>query len=226
MSTVVGSAGTTPIGMGRCGGLRPKNCDFDVTPLSSTMAASGGEFSAKVSEPRRECTWAAESRVPWIIQRTPAPGAEECGNPPAPARFEVQPNTSTASRVGVLRIAGRDVTITQAGAAPSCQYRLNGSRDVTIPASGGSGSVSWTLVSGTNCTWTAQVPKDFYWITVSTSSGTGDITVRFLVAPNQGAQRSGHIEVRWPGPQRGENIVITQQAPAGRGGQKAATPAQ
>ncbi len=204
--------------MGRCGGLRPKNCDFDVTPLSSSMPASGGSFSARVSEPRRECTWAAESGVAWIRQQSPAPGAEECGNPPAAATFEVQPNTSTSSRAGVLRIAGKDVTITQAGAAPNCQYRLNGSREVTLPYAGGSGSVSWTLVSGTNCTWTAQVPRDFPWISTTTTSGTGDITVRFSVETNRGPLRSGRIEVRWPGPQQGENIMITQQGPASAGG--------
>lgn len=213
MSTVVGSAGTTPISQGRCGGVRPSNCDFSVSPLSFSAPASGGTFSTNVVEPRRECTWTAESRASWIVQRSPVEGIEACGNPSSPATFEVQANTSATSRVGVVRIAGRDVRVEQAGAAPNCEYRLNGSREVSIPFGGGTGSVSWTLVSGTGCTWTARVPAEFPWITTQDTSGSGNITVRFSVAANgTTSSRSGRIEVRWPGPQQGENILVTQAA--------------
>lgn len=215
MSTVVGSAGTTPIAPGRCGGVRPSNCDFSVSPLTFSAPAAGGTYSSTVVEPRRECTWTAESRVAWILQRSPVQGIEACGNPSSPATFEVQANTSTTSRVGVVRIAGRDVRVEQAGAAPSCEYRLTNSREVSIPAGGGTGSVSWTLVSGSGCTWTARVPGDFPWITTQDTAGSGNITVRFSVAANTTAtSRSGRIEVRWPGPQQGENILITQAARA------------
>ncbi len=212
MSTVSGSAGTTPISQGRCGGVRPTNCDFSVSPLVVSAPASGGRFSVDVVEARRECTWTAESRADWLTQQSPAPGVEQCGSPRSPATFDVAANTSTASRAGTLRIAGRDVRVEQAAGTPSCEYRLAGSREVSIPAGGGTGSVSWTLVSGTGCTWTARVPSDFPWITTQDTSGTGNITVRFSVSANTGAARSGRIEVRWPGPQQGENILITQPA--------------
>lgn len=212
MGTVTGSAGTTPINPGACGGTRPSNCDFTVSPLTIAAPAAGGSFSTQVVEARRECTWTAESRATWITQRSPSPGVEACGAPSTPASFDVAPNTSTASRVGILRVAGKDVQVEQAGATPSCEYRLVNSREVSITSSGGTGSVSWTLVSGTGCSWTARVPSEFPWITTQDTSGTGNITVRFTVAANTGGARTGRIEVRWPGPQQGENILITQAA--------------
>jgi hypothetical protein len=115
--------------------------------------------------------------------------------------------------VGILRIAGRDVRVEQAAGTPNCEYRLTTSRDISIPFGGGTGSVSWTLVSGTGCTWTARVPSEFPWITTQDTSGSGNITVRFTVAANgTTSSRSGRIEVRWPGTQQGENILITQAA--------------
>jgi hypothetical protein len=47
------------------------------------------------------------------------------------------------------------------------------------------------------------------------ASGAGHISVRFTVQANTGAAREGRIEVRWPGAQLGENIIIMQAAGGG-----------
>jgi len=75
---------------------------------------------------------------------------------------------------------------------------------------GGAGTVSVTT-SRSDCAWAAQ--KDVAWITITSgSSGTGNGTVRYTVATNSGAERTGHITIE------GKTHTVTQD-PNVSGGQ-------
>jgi hypothetical protein len=135
----------------------------------------------------------------------------------------VAPNTTGAARTGTVGFASdscspfcgperseNTFTIAQQTSPPpppaSCTYSLTSPKQVTFGTSGGTGVITFSLASGSGCTWTAGTADSF--ITVQDISGTGDIRVRYTVAA--GAGRTGIIQVRWPGPQVGENIIVVQ----------------
>jgi len=73
----------------------------------------------------------------------------------------------------------------------SCVSALSPS-SATFAAAGGSGSIPVTATSG--CSWTAI--SNVSWITITAgSSGTGDGSVAYMVAPDAGAQRTGAITI-------------------------------
>ncbi len=85
----------------------------------------------------------------------------------------------------------------------------------TIPAAGGSGSV--TVSAGSGCIWTATSGATFITITQG-ASGTGNGTVQFTVAANTGAACNGTITIA------GSTLTI-QQAAASATVQTLAAPA-
>jgi len=101
-------------------------------------------------------------------------------------------------------------TISQAaGATASCEYGLTSPQQETFGAGGGSARITLTHVSGGGCTWTAA--STVSWITVLDPAGSGNIVIRYNVAENTStSSRQGRIEVRWPGPQLGQNILVSQ----------------
>jgi hypothetical protein len=100
--------------------------------------------------------------------------------------------------------------VTQLGTSTpaTCTYSLQTPTSITFGSAGGAIEIRFRLVSGSNCTWTARANTS--WITVLDSGGTGEIRVPFTVAPNGGGLRSGRVEVRWSGPQEGQNITVNQ----------------
>jgi Putative binding domain, N-terminal/Domain of unknown function (DUF5666)/Viral BACON domain len=96
------------------------------------------------------------------------------------------------------------VTVTQAAApvAPACELTVSPQSE-SFPANGGDGTVR-IAASASSCQWTAvsNVP----WITVSTGSGTGSSNVRYAVAANSGAARTGILTAA------GGTITVTQAA--------------
>ena len=197
----------------------PVVCTFTVAlqngALQDNVGTGGGEREARVTASAETCTWTAASNVPWI---TITSGTSGTGN--GVARLRIAENNSTSERTGTVTVAGMTVTLTQAGeSAPppppqpgQCEYGLTSSVTYNFGAGGGSGTITFRITSGSNCAWTASVPAAFPWITVHDRSGTGDIRITFSVAANAGAARSGRIEVRWVGPQAGQNIQINQAA--------------
>jgi hypothetical protein len=85
-------------------------------------------------------------------------------------------------------IAGRALTVTQAGIA--CSYEVDQEPAAEFTASGGQGS--FRMVAPQGCGW--RVVSRVSWITITSgSSGTGTGTVTFTVAANTGAARTGEM---------------------------------
>ena len=182
-------------------------CTYTVSPTTFSFAANEGTGSATVVAPAG-CSWSAATNANWI---TITAGSSGSGN--GQVSFRVADSIASASRVGTLTVAQQAVTITQAGAATNCQYGLTSPKTVNVSSSGGTGFVTFQLTAGTGCTWTAAVPSEFSsWLSIQNSSGNGNIAVGYTVAPaSTTSARNGQIQVRWSGPQVGENIIIQQQ---------------
>jgi len=83
----------------------------------------GGSFIATVTASAGTCGWtaAAASASPWI---TLTSGASGTGS--GETRYNVAPNVSTNARTGNLTVAGRTVTVTQAGMPSSSPVTTSG----------------------------------------------------------------------------------------------------
>jgi hypothetical protein len=135
------------------------------------------------------------SSVPWITVATAG------GNGNGDARYVVATNSGGA-RTGTITAAGTTITVRQAAAPPACAFGVSPQSE-SFGSNGGDGTAR-VEASGSNCAWTAQstVP----WISVRTGAGSGDGNVRYTVAPNTGAARTGGLTVA------GTSITVTQAA--------------
>ncbi len=171
-----------------------QQCFYSISPNNLTASASGGNGLVTISSSPSSCTWTSASNAPWI---TVSFGQTGTGN--GSSGFTVSRNTSAVSRTGTLTVAGQLFTVSQSAA--SCDFRL-GSPSTTLPAEGGSGSVSVT----TECSWTANTNAN--WLSLSPSSGTGNGTVAFNALPNTtSSSRSATIVIG------SQSFTVSQSAP-------------
>ena len=86
-------------------------CSLQVSPTSQSVTANGGTAAVTITG-GSGCAWSATSNASWI---TIASGATGSGN--GSTSYTVAANTSSSSRTGSLTVAGRTVTITEAGSS-------------------------------------------------------------------------------------------------------------
>ena len=159
-------------------------CSYSLSPAGSSLPAVGGTGSFSILT-ASGCAWTAISDTAWISV-TSAPN----GSGPATVTYSVLENTTTAARSGTITAAGQIFTISQAGA--SCAYSISPTSQ-TVPAGGGSGTVTVTAPAG--CAWSAA--SNAGWITIASQlngSGNGSITYS-AAANNSTAARTGTITV-------------------------------
>ena len=166
-----------------------------ISPTSASPSYSGGNATVSVTSPAG-CPWTAVSNASWILVTS---GGSGSGN--GTVTYSVAANTTGASRVGTLTIAGKTLTVTQAQAP--CTYSLS-STSAYPTYTGGSATVNVTSLTG--CAWTAV--RTASWISVvSGASGSGNGTVTYSVAANTaGASRVGTLTIA------GKTFTVTQGA--------------
>ncbi|MCU1290920.1 MAG: repeat-containing protein [Acidobacteria bacterium] len=151
-------------------------------------------------------TWAYSSHTPGCSTTTPVSSADwltiitvegAAYSGLSYIYFSVAPNLGEA-RTATITVNGRVLTITQ---ADGCNYSLSVS-DIYLESSGGAAGVNFSANQG--CSWTAQ--SNVPWITVNNSSGSGNGTINFSVAPNTGQTRVGSITVG------GKTLAVSQSA--------------
>jgi hypothetical protein len=162
-----------------------------VAPTSASFPAAGGGGSVSV-DAGDECDWTATASAGWI--RLAAGGGTGSGS----VIFNVDPNPNTTPRTGTIDVAGSTFTVTQAGVA--CSYTVSPA-SASVAAAAGSGS--FTVSSSTGCSWTAT--SNAAWITLGTTSGSGNGTVSYTVAANTGTSaRTGTVTAG------GKTFTVTQ----------------
>jgi hypothetical protein len=154
-------------------------CTYNLSSTSLNVPAAGGTGSVNVTT-TAGCPRIAQSNVSWI---TITSAANETGN--GAVTFSVAANMGS-TRSGTITVGGQTFTVNQ---EIGCAYSLSSS-SVSFLASGGNNS--FNIVSGTGCAWTAVSNAD--WITITSgNSGSGNSTVSFSVAVNNGPARTGTI---------------------------------
>jgi len=122
-------------------------CAYTISPTSSNLTSSAATTGSMTITAGTGCGWTAiSSATSWL---TVTAGANGSGN--GSVSFSVASNPNTSSRTGTITIGGQTFTVTQA--ASTCSFAISPTSQ-SIPASGGTGTVSVTTSS--NCSWTAS----------------------------------------------------------------------
>ena len=88
-------------------------CSYTATAVSNYFEALGGEGSIDLTA-GNDCLWDVSTAAPWLTL------AATSGSGTGHVNFTVAPNTSTASRSGLINIGGQVLTINQAGTGGTC----------------------------------------------------------------------------------------------------------
>ena len=165
-------------------------CKYSISPDDQKVEEPPGTRTVRVST-TSTCAWTANSNTSWITVTSGATGTGD-----GSVAFSYAANTG-ASRTGTLTIAGQTFTLTQA----PCMYSISPDT-VKMDSDGGAATVN--VSTGSACTWTASSNES--WITISAgASGTGNGTVRFTVARNNGKKRDGTLTIA------GHNAKVEQK---------------
>jgi hypothetical protein len=167
-------------------------CSYGIGTATFSFGAGGGTSDVPVSAPAG-CSWSAATDTPWI---TIASGTTGTGA--GSVRFRVAA-TDGPARTGTLTVAGQAVTVTQ---TPGCTYGIEPS-SYAAPQTGGAAAIAVRAAAG--CAWAASSSAD--WISITAGqAGNGAGEVRFSVAPNAAAARTGSLRVG------DQTVTVTQGA--------------
>src|SRR5262245_52791217 len=170
-------------------------CSYTVTPLTTSVVASGGAGPQVTIDTQTGCAWTVASNATWLSITSATGGSGDTS-----VSFNASTNPG-AARSGTLTVAGQTVTVSQPSA--SCSYSAS-PPTISIAAGGSTGSaVSVTASAG--CAWTAG--SNVSWISIASgASGTGNGTVTIAVAANSSAARSGTVTIA------GQTVTVNQAA--------------
>jgi hypothetical protein len=180
-------------------GLAPCTIALPVTEAIYGEHPRAGTFEVRAAE---HCAWTVTARDSWIEITS---GQQGSGN--GVIAYSIDRNRETAARTGRIDVNGHTFTITQAGAAGTCDYEVAPvTIDVcmSVPM-----DLSTVVTTQAGCQWTATA--DASWISIlrgDSASGTGPVT--FRVSDNWDDPRAGTIMVRWPTVTAGQNVRIAQ----------------
>jgi hypothetical protein len=159
-------------------------CSSTISPASVSISTAGGTGNVSITSPSG-CSWSASSNAPsWIHISS---GSSGSGN--GTMSYSVDANAGPV-RSGTITITGQAFTVNQAGSCAT--YTLN-PESASYTFMGYTGS-TFTVTAGSGCSWTAT--SNSPWITITEgSSGTGNGTVTYTVAPNADPARNGTISI-------------------------------
>lgn len=171
------------------------SCTFAITPTFAAYGRFAGTGTVQV-DTQPGCEWTAESNATWLHVLAGAMGTGD-----GAVEYQVNRNDDASPRTGTITIAGETLTVDQGGAdeefgiAPVL---------VGFPGAGGTGQVAVGASAG--AAWTAV--SNATWIVITGgAAGTGDGTVSYEVAENEGgAPRTGTVMIA------GERFTVQQAA--------------
>jgi len=171
-----------------------EKCQVAITGGQVAMDAAGGAGTVTVSA-AIECGWTATTSANWITGLSPASGQGG-----GEVKFQVTPNPTTGARQADISLNGAIAKVTQSGRA--CTIEI-APRDQTLAASGGSGTVTVTTLSG--CQWSAV--SNASWLTVQAGTGrNGPGALSFSAEANTGPTRTATLTIG------DQAMVVTQLA--------------
>lgn len=144
-----------------------------VSTTSWAVPAGGGTQAIQVSSNYPDAPWGVTTSAPWLTANPPTSGAG-----PGTVRLTAAATTSSAVRLATATIAGRTVTVTQAGGTPV--FGLD--RSSWAPAASGHAAVVNVTSSLVDAPWAASSSAG--WLTVSAPGGTGPGSLTLTAAPH------------------------------------------
>jgi len=171
------------------GSTTKSNVPVQVTGLSGVVAVAGGGYHS-LAVKSDGTVWA------WGYNSYGQLGNGNTTNSNVPVQVRGLSNV-----VAVAAGAYHSLAVKRGGGS-SCTYAISPT-SASVPASGGSGTVSVTTQTG--CSWTAS--SNASWITISSgASGSGNGSVAYSVAANTGAARTGTLTIA------GQTFTVNQAA--------------
>jgi hypothetical protein len=171
-------------------GPNPVKCRVTLAAPPAIDAVGGAGSLAVTTQP--ECVWDAATTTDWISALSPAAGQGS-----ATVSFRVAANDGASPRDGAIVVNGEQAHVSQR--AP-CRYDVSPS---TFGTGASGGSTTLSIATSSECAWTAS--REVTWITfTSSTTGSGNGSVGFAVAPSRDDVRSGSIVVA------NQRIVVTQ----------------
>lgn len=178
---------------------QPTNgCLYSLDKQSQSFGPSGGNGTVAVLTSEAGCGWLISSNGAWITITSSSSGTGS-----SVVSYSVAPNTNSASRTGLLTIAGDVFSISQSGV--QCSVAINPS-SVAVPPEGQIGGLVTVTANAPDCTWTVQ--NNYSWILISSGTvGAGDGTVTYTVGPNVGGYRTATVNIA------GQTFWVNQAPP-------------
>ena len=168
-------------------------CSYTVTPTALSFQAGSGTATVSVTT-TSGCSWTSSSGASWATVSGAATGS-------GTATVAVSAN-GTTSRSATVVVAGTNVTVGQAAAAPTCTYSVSPTA-LSFQATAGTAAVAVTTTSG--CSWTSSSGTS--WASVS-GAATGSGTATVSVSANGATSRSATVVVA------GKTVTVSQAAAA------------
>jgi hypothetical protein len=164
-------------------------CSYSVTPVSVALPANGGDGAIDIAT-NSTCFWKSSTSTPWI---TLTGGLEGQGN--GTTTYQLQPNTTGASRTGTIIAAGVSVTVFQS--ADNCTYEIT-----PLYASYSASAATGTISVSTACSWSGVVESGSTFLSITSTTPTS--LTYSLAANTTSTARSGTIRIG------GRAVTITQ----------------
>jgi len=138
-----GVSASAPIAVGAC--------TYTLAPLNQIVPFSGGSVNVQVTT-TPGCGWTADGGDPWLTL------ANASGSGSGTITLTVTANSSGATQVAFVTLAGHNVAITQP--ATACRYSVS-TAAISVAASGASGTIGVTtscpVVASSNVSWIVPV---------------------------------------------------------------------
>lgn len=191
--------GAVAVSIIQAGSTDGDGCAYAVYPTSLDVEADQADAAVAVTAPPG-CAWRIENTADFIDITS---GHDEAGT--STATLSIASNTAAGGRSGVVMVAGRAVTVTQAGngrVASLCAFELSPGA-VSVDADGGAFEIA--TETSPDCEWHAASASVFVDLaSVATAVGAGVAT--FIVQPNWSDEpRAGLVTIA------GHPITVSQR---------------
>ena len=155
-------------------------CSISLSPANQTIVVEGGKVSVNVTASGGDCQWRVESDSSWITG-----AGEAAGRGSGVVTFDVAPNPQNSPRAGAISVAGKSVTITQAG--PAASVSAASLRGGTLAPESIVAAFGVGLAGAIEVADTAQLPTTLANTSVTVKDGAGieRLAPLFFISPNQ-----------------------------------------
>jgi hypothetical protein len=158
-----------------------RTCSYSIKPMSYNAGHGPDDILVTVTADAG-CAWTATTSADWV---TIAEGRTGSGS--GTVRLVI-PSNDGAARTALVAIAGETFTLKQEG---GCDTRI---KPKNYHSGRGPDDIQVAVSAKAGCSWTAS--SNASWVTVAEgATGSGDGTVRLLVQPNQGPDRSTTLTI-------------------------------